>query len=491
MTEGRDAPGEDNAPSTGAGGPGDGATEPSLTDPAGEPGEPPAADLTGAPEVSADAAPSETPSEPATIGWATGVQWEPAAAPGPEILPPAGVKLAVGSVIGRTFDTFLRQGPFFVVLAVPSAVIAIVSTIILGGTTSTAFSLFVSLGSLAVDVIFTMAMIVAADDLRAGRIPTYGSVIRRAADRAGRAFLSTLAQAAALVGLTLAAGLVIAFFLIGGNIGGQVIAALLSIAAIVLLVVVAVRWSLLLAANVLDGFGPLKALSRSRAVTRGNAWRVFGVFAVLGVLFLPLSVGEFGLSVVARTPVVLVLMVATNLLNGPLTAIATSITYGDLTGRPAVEAGADTRRNAGSILVAAILVVGAFALVLGGPNIGPFLSRLSPGNVPAEDRGKIFAGTSRNPLDPCKPSNVGSTFSTADTLYVGGYFTKPIPAGQSATVDVYANGTKVNSAPLTDPSSPIACFAESDPLVGASPGTYRLVISFGGETIAEGSFTVR
>jgi hypothetical protein len=184
-------------------------------------------------------------------------------------------------------------------------------------------------------------------------------------------------------------------------------------------------------------------------------------------------------------------MVATNLLNGPLTAIATSITYGDLTGRPTVEAGPDARRNASSILVAAILVVGAFALVLGGPNIGPFLSRLSPGFVPAEDRGKIFVGTTRNPLDPCKPSNVGSTFSTADTLYVGGYFTKPIPAGVSATVDVYANGTKVNSAPLTDPSSPIACYAESDPLVGAAPGTYRLVVSLGGETIGEGTFTIR
>jgi MFS family permease len=440
-------------------------------------------------EPSADAAPSETPSEPPPIGWATGVQWEPAPE-GPRVLPPAGVKLAVGSVIGRTLDMFIRRGPFFVVLALPSAVIAIVSTIILSGSTSSVFTLFVSLGSLAVAVIFTMAMIAAADDLRAGRIPTYGLVIRRAADRVGSAFLATLAQLAALVGLTLVAGLVIAFFLIGGNIGGQVIAALVAIAAIALLLAVAVRWSLLLAAIVLDRFGPLKGLSRSRAVTRGNAWRVFAVFAVFGVLFLPLSVGVFGLSLVPRTPVVLVLTIASGLLSGTLTAIATSITYGDLTGRPAVEAGRDTRRNASSILVAAILVVGAIALVLGGPNIGPGLSRLSPGFVPAEDRGKIFAGTTRNPFDPCKPSDAGSTFSTTDTLYVGGYFTKAIPAGQSATVDVYANGTKVNSAPLTDPSRPIACYAERDPLVGAAPGTYRLVVSYGGETIGEGTFTI-
>lgn len=450
MTEGRDAPGDDRA------------------------------------EPSAD----EATAEPPTIGWATDVQWEPAASDR-VVLPPAGVKLAVGSVIGRTFDTFIRQGTFFVVLAVPSTVIAIVSTIILGGSTSTAFTLFVSLGNVAVDVIFTMAMIAAADDLRAGRIPTYGSVIRRAADRAGWAFLATLAQLAGLVGLTVAAVLVIALFLIVGNIGGQVIAVLISIAAIVLLVAVAVRWSLLLAAIVLDGFGPLKSLSRSRAVTRGNAWRAFGVFAVFALLFLPLSVGEFGLTFVPRTPLVLVLTIATNLINGPLTAIATSITYGDLTARPAVEVGSDTRRNAGSVLVAAILVVGAFALVLGGPNIGPGLSRLSPGFVPAEDRGKIFAGTARNPFDPCKPFDVGSTFSTTDTLYVGGYFTKPIPAGASATVDVYTNGTNTHTAPLTDPSRAIACLGEPDPIAGAPPGTYRIVVTYGGETIGEGTFTIR
>jgi hypothetical protein len=437
-----------------------------------------------------DEAPSEAATEPPTIGWATGVQFAPVPEE-PRVLPPAGVKLAVRSVIGRTLDTFIRQGPFFVVLAVPSAVIAIVSTIILGGSTSTAFSIFVDLGSLAVAVIFILAMIAAADDLRAGRIPTYGTVIRRGADRVGSAFLATLAQLAALVGLTVVAGLVIAFFLIGGNIGGQVIAAVVSIAAIVLLVAIAVRWSLLLAAIVLDGFGPLKGLNRSRAVTKGNAWRVFGVFAVFAVLFLPLSVGVFGLSLVPRTPVVLVLTIASSLVSGPLSAIATSIIYGDLTGRPAVEAGRDTGRNASSILVAAILVVGAFALVVGGPNIGPGLSRLSPGFVPAEDRGKILVGTTRNPLDACKPADVGSTFSTTDTLYVGGYFTKAIPAGASATVDVYTNGTKTHTAPLTDPSRAIACLGEPDPIAGALPGTYRIIVTYGGETIAEGSFTVR
>jgi hypothetical protein len=49
----------------------------------------------------------------------------------------------------------------------------------------------------------------------------------------------------------------------------------------------------------------------------------------------------------------------------------------------------------------------------------------------------------------------------------------------------------VNSAPLSDPSRPVACYAERDPLVGAAPGTYRIVVTYNGETIAEGTFTIR
>jgi hypothetical protein len=49
----------------------------------------------------------------------------------------------------------------------------------------------------------------------------------------------------------------------------------------------------------------------------------------------------------------------------------------------------------------------------------------------------------------------------------------------------------VNSASLGDPSKTVACYYERDPLVGASPGTYRIVVSLGGETIAEGTFAIQ
>src|SRR4051794_39289652 len=78
-----------------------GGDEPGLT---AAPPEPPAAD----PADGAEPAAAEALSEPPTIGWVTGVGWEPAT-PEPAVLPPAGVKLQVGSVLGRTLDTFVRR----------------------------------------------------------------------------------------------------------------------------------------------------------------------------------------------------------------------------------------------------------------------------------------------------------------------------------------------------------------------------------------------
>ena len=440
----------------------------------------------------------EAPSEPPTIGWATGVQWEPVA-PAPAVLPPAGVTLGVGSVLGRTLDMFIRRWPLFVVLAIPSVVVATGSSVVLRNptTSSVGVSLLVTLVGLAIDIVFSLSMIVATDDLRAGREPSFGSVIGRATSRAGAALLSIIAQIFALVGVLIVPavllGVVIAIGRGGGGAasGGAAIAILLLIGAVIVIAVVGIRWILSQAAIVLDGFGPIKSLNRSWSVTRGNAWRLFGLYLLLGLLFLPLSIGLSILSLVSLSPLVLVLLAVSSLIGGPLTAIALSTAYGDLTGRSAVEpAPASTGRGRG-ILVAAILAVGVVALAIGIPNIGPGLSQLGLSQVPIEIRGKIFVGTSRNPLDPCKPTGVQSEFSTADTLYVGGYFTKTVPAGDSATVYFYINGTLSDTTPLTSATQAVGCYYETDAVTGVPPGTYRLVVEYGGETIGEGTFTIR
>ena len=474
MTEGRDVPGDDEAP---------------------------AADLTDGAERPTDATspPDEPSSEPPTIGWATGVQWEPAVPEAQALLPPAGVKLGIGSVLGRTLDTFIRRWTLFVVLAIPSVVVAAGSSIILRGSTtsSVGVSVLVTLVGLAIDTVFSLSMIVAADHLRAGREPSYDSVIGRATSRAVAAILSTVAQILALVGVLIVPavllGVVIAVGRGGGGAasGGAAIAILLLIAAVIVIAVVAIRWVLSQAAIVLDGFGPIKGLNRSWSVTRGNAWRLFGLYLLLGLLFLPLSIGLSILSLVSLSPLVFVLLAVSSLIGGPLTAIALSTVYGDLTGRPAIEPAPAAIGRGRGILVAAILAVGVVALVIGIPNIGPGLSQLGLSQVPIESRGKILVGTTRDPLDPCRPAGVQSTFSTTDTLYVGGYFTKVIPPGASATVYFYINGTLSDTTPLSSATQSVGCYYETDPVTGVPPATYRLVVEYGGETIGEGTFTVR
>ena len=63
------------------------------------------------------------------------------------------------------------------------------------------------------------------------------------------------------------------------------------IVAVVFVAVVYVRWMLAQAAVAIDGSGPIQSLSRSRSVTKGNAWRLSGMVLRLGLLILPLSIG--------------------------------------------------------------------------------------------------------------------------------------------------------------------------------------------------------
>jgi hypothetical protein len=41
------------------------------------------------------------------------------------------------------------------------------------------------------------------------------------------------------------------------------------------------------------------------------------------------------------------------------------------------------------------------------------------------------------------------------------------------------------------PTQSVACYYELRPIVGAPPGSYRLVVTYQGRTIGEGQFSVR
>jgi hypothetical protein len=473
MTEGRDTPGDDEAPAP---------TEPDPGWPGEDPGAP------GAPGDSAEIPPSAPPVDwvPSANKW---VMPEPARAD-PRALPPVFVPLKVASVFGRTLDTFLRHWIFFVVLAIPSAAVGVLSTGLLRDSTDIGLSLLVALLGTVIGVISTLSMMIATDDLRGGREATFDAVIPRALGRTIPALLSGLAEVAAVVGLILVP-VIVALVMVASGGAGAVIGVVLLIATIIGVAIVSIRWLLSQAAIALDGFGPIQGLSRSWVVTRRNAWRLFAVFFLLGLIFLPLTIGITALSLDSVSPLLMLVIVVSSLIESPLSAIALATAYGDLTGRPAVEPVAGSTDVGRGILIAAVLMFGAVALVVGVPRIGPGLSNLALAGVPVEDRGKILVGTEFNFRDPCKPSGVKATFTTSDTLYIGGYFTKAIPPGGSASVDFYIGGTPAGSTPVGSATQMVGCYYELEPRTGIAPGTYRLVVTYGGETIAEGAFTVR
>lgn len=450
-----------------------------AADPAGAP------DQAGQPSYWTAPGLKPSPGQP-VVGW--GAQWQTAEPP--PLAPPRGT-IAVGSVLGRAIDLFLRRPLVFIALALPTTIFSAVSVPVSAGLNENpalaAAYIPIFLILLVVGVATGLAMIMAADDLRAGRTVALAGVARRAIGRAVVAILSAIAEYLAIVGLILVGVICLAILSVTRLIPLIVIAAL---ALVFLLLYVLLRWSLAGPSIALEQTGPLQALGRSRAVTRGNVWRIIAAFVLLGLTTLPLAFGIGIVSVSLTEPLVQIgLSALAGFVTAPLFATLSTTVFGDLTGRPEVDRPPASPAARGAFL-GALLTVGVVALAIGIPQLGPALDRLAFQSVPLADRGRILAGTVRNPLDPCRPVLAQTTFDGSDPIYIGGYFTKPVPSGQSALVDVYVDGQVVNSAPLGDPTKTVTCYYERDPLIGASPGTYRLVVSLGGETIAEGSFAV-
>ena len=138
----------------------------------------------------------------------------------------------------------------------------------------------------------------------------------------------------------------------------------------------------------------------------------------------------------------------------------------------------------------ALVVLGLIGAAIAIPNLGPALDRLVSRSIPEADRGVVRFGTAANPANPCRPLNTKTDFATTDAIYIGGYFTSAVPAGGVATESVYANGTLLGTGDLAGVQQPSSCFSEANPISGAPPGAYRIEVTYQGQTIASGSFTV-
>jgi hypothetical protein len=148
-------------------------------------------------------------------------------------------------------------------------------------------------------------------------------------------------------------------------------------------------------------------------------------------------------------------------------------------------------RNERRVYVLGIFIVGCLLLIPSLAIAAPSLGTIGLSGVPAADRGKILAGTQRDPANPCAPQEQATTFAATDTIYVGGYFSRAVLPGQSATVHVLIDGAEAVSAPLNAGGKLVACYYEQDALTGLSPAEYRILVDDDTGVLAEGTFTVK
>jgi hypothetical protein len=362
-----------------------------------------------------------------------------------------------------------------------------------------ALTIVVGLVAIVVAIVLSLAMTLAADDVRAGRTVDVRGRLSQGVRRSGIAILSGIAEFLAVMGLFLVGAIVFGLLAVTASPVLIVIALVGFVALLVVVVWLALRWALAGVSIALEPVGPLQALGRSRAVTRGNVWRIVGVYLILGLIMLPLSAGIGLLSVAFSdvTPIVSLFGALVSLFGAlvslttvPLFGIVPTMIFGDLTSRPeAPRRPVDGQLRLGYL--GGLVIAGVVVLTIAIPRIPAGFERIAQEAIPAEARGVIRASYVRNPFDPCQPIPIrGQALRSSLPIYVGGYFRKPIAAGQTGTVELYLDGQLQDTVRIGDPSRAVQCWFDPEPLVNAGPGTWRVVVQSAGEGIAEGEFTV-
>ena len=435
---------------------------------------------------STPAAPDSTPAAPPTSYWVTPASWTPEA-PVEGVAGEIGWR-GIGATVGRTLDTYGSAFPVFVALSIPAAIFTSV-TVLAGENVGAA--LIASLMTALVGLVTSAAMIFTADDLWRGERPSLAGALDRAADRVVPLFLATLVIIAALGGIAALAAIVAIAVIAAepgaGSGGVLIVAVLLALGFLLVIWHVALRWTLSTPAIVLGGLGPLAGLRQSWSLTRRHLLRLTGLYLVLGLLVVPASIGaSLTTTYAAERAVAAVALGVATLLTAPVLAITIAIVYRDLAGRPAPAAAGVERGHGRWTAVTATLGVGLLVLVAG---VG-FLTS-SGGLIYVPDRGQVLAGSSRNLFDPCRPSGVKTQFSSSEEIWIAALFSKRVPAGDQAQIEFFGDGISLGRASLVAQAPGMECYYEESPIIGADPGTYRIIVTHDATVIADGTFTVR
>jgi hypothetical protein len=426
------------------------------------------------------------PADAPVIGWDTGVQWE-IVDPASAMPPPARVTLSIGSVLGRTLELFLRRPLVFIAFALPGTLVSLLLPGSDSGQTINGLFWPIFFASLVVAIVSILATVIAADDVRANGSVGIVSVVRRALDRTPVAIGSSIVQYLALIGVWVVAALILSGLLTSGS---APLAVLLLILVGIGILHVFVRWSLANAAIALERVGPIASLRRSRALTAGNVRRIWGIYLLLAVLILPLDVAVYLLGFASTDESLQTFLSAVGgLAAGPLLPIASAVILGDLTGRQETAPSRPTMSRLGLLFSAGMIGLGVAGIAIAFPKVGPAWERQGWA-VPDADRGRLIAGTGHDPAHPCTPVGVSTTFSSADTIYLGGYFRFGILPGERSTLEIYVDDALTSSTTLPVAPRAQACF-EGDPIGALRPGSYHVVVRQEGLQIGEGFFAVR
>jgi len=391
----------------------------------------------------------------------------------------------IGSVLGRSLDTYGSAFPTFLALGVPVAIFTAVTVIAAGNVLAV---LLASILTALVGLVTSAAMIYTTDDLGRGVRPTLASVLDRASDRVIPLFLSTLVVLAAILGISILVGIVIVVLGLAAGTGPSDVLALtlLAIAAIgVPAAYIGLRWALSSPSIVLAELGPMAGLNRSFSLTRGHLWRLVGLYFVLTLVVLPAAAGANLVSMYAPQRAVAAAGLAiTTLLTAPILAIVIATVYRDLVGRP--EGEGVPRGQGRKTAIAATLGGGVLVFA-----VGIWAVTSAGGQIFLPERGQVVAGTSQNVLDPCHPNGIKTEFDSGEEIWIAAIFTQKVPAGDEAVVEFFGDGLSLGSAVLTAVPPGTECYYEQGPVRNAEPGTYRIVVTYLSTVIADGSFTVR
>ncbi len=288
-------------------------------------------------------APAPLPVAPAVPGWL----------PPPEA---AGHRrLELGSILGRTFDTFGREWSLFLVLAVPAALASLLQVLVIpafdmsfarGAARTVAFTdplalLVVSLVGVTLSGITALACSVVTDRLWRGQPagPSDGVIgVARCLRRAVPVWLLVLLFEAVIS---------LPVVLIGTpnpdnppSQGALIVIGLLFLVAIPLLFVlgivalwIGVRLSLIIAVIALEEGPPLGAIGRTWRLTRGSTIVLLGLWLVIGLCSVLISWGASLFIVFGQNRLIAGIALAlASLVTAPLIGIWTTIAWGDLVG---------------------------------------------------------------------------------------------------------------------------------------------------------------